>query len=191
MVATTYFSSDYIKEDDGTLKTPSPETAEFLALATEPGIPAHTLKLKPGCLCSIMRNLSIEQGLVKNVRVLIKNLHRNFIEVEVVQSAAHLPGNKIFCLPRINFEFSPHFCPWTIQRKQYPLRLAYSTTFNSCQGLTLERAVLDLRTPVFAHGQLYTAISRVRHRDSIHALFTEDNILTRRTKNVVHKSLLL
>jgi hypothetical protein len=59
--------------------------------------------------------------------------------------------------------FQPARCPWTIERRQFPLRLAYATTFNSCQGLTLDRVVLDLRTDVFAHGQLYT---RVRNRYS-------------------------
>ncbi|KZT55126.1 hypothetical protein CALCODRAFT_437642, partial [Calocera cornea HHB12733] len=53
-------------------------------------------------------------------------------------------------------------------RTQLPLRLAYATTFNSCQGLTLDRTVLDCRTDVFAHGQLYTALTRVRtQQDSI------------------------
>ena len=32
------------------------------------------------------------------------------------------------------------------------------------QGLTLARTVLDLRTDLFAHGQLYTALSRVSQR---------------------------
>ncbi|KIK34665.1 hypothetical protein CY34DRAFT_97558 [Suillus luteus UH-Slu-Lm8-n1] len=45
-------------------------------------------------------------------------------------------------------------------------------TFNGCQGLTLERAVLDVRTDAFAHGQLYTVLLRVRNRDDIRALFS-------------------
>ncbi|CAG8668261.1 7543_t:CDS:1, partial [Scutellospora calospora] len=51
------------------------------------------------------------------------------------------------------------YCSWTVHRKQFLLRLAYSTTFNSYQGLTLDRIVIDLRIYVFAHGQLYIAIS--------------------------------
>ncbi|KAG1901757.1 uncharacterized protein F5891DRAFT_1027759 [Suillus fuscotomentosus] len=46
-------------------------------------------------------------------------------------------------------------------RKQFSLRPLYATTFNGFQGLTLEKAVLDLRTYSFTHGQLYTAHSRV------------------------------
>ncbi|KAG2076050.1 hypothetical protein BDR04DRAFT_1149760 [Suillus decipiens] len=43
---------------------------------------------------------------------------------------------------------------WISKSVEYP---AYATTFNESQGLTLEKAVLDLRTDSFAHDQLYTA----------------------------------
>jgi hypothetical protein len=39
---------------------------------------------------------------------------------------------------------------------------AYATTFNSSQGLTLDRTVLDLRQGAFAHRQLYAALIRIR-----------------------------
>ena len=52
----------------------------------------------------------------------------------------------------------------TLFCKQFPLAPAYATTFNSCQGLTLDRVALDLTRPVFSHGQLYTALTRVRTR---------------------------
>jgi len=77
-----------------------------------------------------------------------------------------------------------------MQRKQCPLRLAYATTFNSCQGLTLDRAVIDLRVAPFAHGQLYTSISRIKHRDDIRSFFNTDNERGV-TTNIVYKDLLL
>ncbi|KAG1877063.1 hypothetical protein C8R48DRAFT_591067, partial [Suillus tomentosus] len=91
------------------------------------------------------------------------------VEVEIPQTG------ETHCLPRITFSFNPPRCSWTVNRKQFPLRPAYATTFNSCQGLTLQKAVLDLRTDSFTHGQPYTALSRVRcHRD-IRALFPVEN----------------
>ncbi|KAG2056793.1 ATP-dependent DNA helicase PIF1, partial [Suillus hirtellus] len=74
-------------------------------------------------------------------------------------------------------------------RKQFPLRPAYATTFNGCQGLTLEKAVLDLRTDSFAHGQLYTALSRVRCRRDIRTLFPSEGE-EKTTANVVYRQLL-
>ncbi len=43
---------------------------------------------------------------------------------------------------------------------QYPLRLAWAVTIHKCQGMTFERAVIDIGRGTFSHGQLYVALSR-------------------------------
>ena len=47
-------------------------------------------------------------------------------------------------------------------RYQYPLVLAWAVTIHKVQGLSLDRAVMDLIIGIFAHGQCYVALSRVR-----------------------------
>ena len=148
----TFWSCDSIKETDQAIDL---DTEDLLATMKEPGIPTHQLDLKEGCLCALMRNLSIDKSLVKNTRVVIIRLRKYSVEVKAV----HDSKGETYNLPRINFEFKPKYAPYTVTRRQYPLRLAYATTFNSCQGLTLQRVVLNLRIPVFAHSQLYTAFS--------------------------------
>jgi hypothetical protein len=145
-----------------------------------------------------MRNLSIEDGLVKNARVQVVSLQPNVVQVRLLQQGGvrpRLPGMgqadlPTFFLPRISFEFEPRNTNWTVQRRQFPLRLAYATTFNSCQGLTLDRVVLDLTRPVFAHGQLYTSLSRVRSGSAIRILRGPDE-RGLPTSNVVYRVLLL
>lgn len=162
-------------------------TADYLALLRHPGMPNHELYLKPGCLAVLMRNFSVKDGLVKNARVLVRNVRRNYVEVSLIREVNDLTSLENYCLPRINFEFRPPNTNFTVCRKQFPLRLAYATTFNSCQGMTLDKVVVDLRTEVFAHGQLYTALSRIRSRDDALILSPPDKATY---KNVVHRRLI-
>lgn len=50
---------------------------------------------------------------------------------------------------------------------QIPLRLAYAITTHKSQGCTFDRAVIDV-TKVFAPGQAYVAISRVRSLEGVY-----------------------
>jgi hypothetical protein len=138
-----------------------------------------------------MRNMSVQKGLVKNAHLIIQELHHHYVEVRLINSRTGQLGDTQ-CIPRICFEFTPPHASWTVHRLQFPLCLAYATTFNCCQGLTLDKTVLDLRCKVFAHGQFYTALSRIRQRDDSCILFPEDKLNDDfNTSNVVYKELLL
>jgi hypothetical protein len=188
-ITATYLSYDTIKELDGEdSQLPTAAQADLLSMLNESGVPSYELSLKVGCIASVMRNLSMDQGLVKNVRVQVIGLRSNIVCVQKL----HSPSTEAqpLYLPRINFEFQPNGANWTVQRRQFPLRPAYATTFNSCQGLTLDGVVLDLTTPVFAHGQLYTSLSRVRDSSDIWILRNGDEVDSP-TLNVVYPELLL
>jgi hypothetical protein len=62
-----------------------------------------------------------------------------------------------------------------IERKQFPLRLAYSMTYNKSQGQEFEQALVDIRNPPFTHGHLYVSLSRVRIAKNVR-LFTNPPI---------------
>jgi hypothetical protein len=73
-----YYSADVVKEDGD---TPDQEvTPDYLAVLTHNGIPPHLLRLKRGCVCCLMRNLSVRKGLVKKARVVVQQLHRRFVD---------------------------------------------------------------------------------------------------------------
>ncbi|KAL6303921.1 hypothetical protein BKA93DRAFT_734214 [Sparassis latifolia] len=167
-----------------------PEPAsKFLATANHHGVPQHELHLKVDAVCSLLRNVSVEKGLVKNICVVVHALHRCFIEIKLLKSSSQSEP-EIICLSHTTFTFNPSHSSWMINHCQFPLHLAYATTFNECQGLTLNCTILDLCTDIFTHGQLYTVLSQVHNRNSSHILFHSSNT-SHMTANVVYKELLL
>jgi hypothetical protein len=65
---------------------------------------------------------------------------------------------KAYLVPRIAFTRS-HSSGHTLLWHQFPLAPAHATTFNGCQGLTLDMLGMDLTQPVSSHGQLYTVFT--------------------------------
>ena len=189
--AVSLFATNWLKEDDNeTNHLNRAAVEEYLAAINEAGVPAHELVLKKGAICALTRNLSLEQGLVKNTRVLIEEVGRYTVVVRTLTQGIY--SMQRHALPRINFEFVPSWSNYTVCRRQFPLRLAYATTFNSCQGLTLSRVVVDVSHQPFTHGQLYTCLSRVRCSDDIRVLdsttLIDDDIEMR---NIVWRELIL
>ena len=63
--------------------------------------------------------------------------------------------------------------PFIFKRRQFPVQPAFAMTINKSQGQTLNWVGLYLSTPVFSHGQLYVACSRVTSRKHLKILIKE------------------
>lgn len=174
--AQTYLAADLLKETENNEFEGTNAVLDYAASRTITGLPSYQLRVKIGCVCRLLRNFSLDRALVKNVRGVVKEIGQRLITlrmVRMVSGHAVLDPEDVL-IPRITFEHtlrSRH----TLLRRQFPLALAYATTFNSCQGLTLDRVGVDLTHDVFSHGQLYTALSRIRRREDGYVLLQPDH----------------
>ena len=161
----------YNEERMDALKTPR---FSFKATVTgnfpETSYPAEeTLVLKKGCQVMFLKNDSQgsryyngklgEVTFVDGSKIRVRGLEDN-TEVEVepeVWTNAHYVIDKES--KEIREEIEGEF-------RQYPLRLAWAITVHKSQGLTFERAVLDVNA-AFAAGQVYVALSRLRSLEGL------------------------
>ncbi len=60
--------------------------------------------------------------------------------------------------------------------KQFPLQLAWACTIHKAQGLTLDKAYIDIGNGAFSAGQTYVALSRIR---SVQGLFLKKTLTPR------------
>ena len=161
---------------------------EFLNSITPSGMPPHKLILKVGCTVMLLRNLSSKRGLCNGVRLSVLNIHDAVIHCKIL-TGTHC-GNEVL-IPKLKLAPSDANLPFTLQRIQFPIRLAYSMTINKSQGQTFDRVGIYLPEPVFSHGQLYVAFSRSRTLSGVKVkIGTSDADKERVTKNVVYREIL-
>ena len=144
---------------------------EYLHTINPPGFAPHDLRLKVGIPIILLRNISPALGLANGTRLVITHLSRSVIQAKIL-TGSHV-GN-IVCIPRIimNTDADDKTIPIQIRRRQFPVRPAFAMTINKSQGQTFKEIAIYLPAPVFAHGQLYVALSRVGDPRKITILIT-------------------
>ena len=99
-------------------------------------------------------------------------------------------AGKVALIPRITLTPSNEDLPINFHRRQFPLRLAFAMTINKSQGQSVHQVGIDLRSPVFTHGQLYVALSRSTSACRIKVLLGAQN-MEAKTRNIVYPELLI
>ena len=177
-------SADTI-EDDGE-NVPNDIPQELLRSLEPSTLPLSELKMKLGCPLMLLRNLDPGRGLCNGTRMILLNAYRRILEVVIIGGDHH--AEKAF-IPRILSKPSSRQYPFTLRRRQFPVRLCFAMTINKAEGQSLRSVGIHLISPVFCHGQLYVALSRATSGKRILILLPDPT--TPKTTNIVYPEVLL
>ncbi|CAN1778540.1 ATP-dependent DNA helicase PIF1 [Linum perenne] len=157
---------------------------EFLNSLSFNGIPEHVVTLKVFTPIMLLRNLNPSIGLCNGTRIMTTFLGDYVIKGVIIGGS--FEGSTV-AIPRVILNINDSRWPFILKRRQFPIRLCYGMTINKSQGQTLERVGIYLPKPVFSHGQLYVAISRVKSASGLRILLLNDpSIPHGYTRNIVY-----
>jgi len=149
----TCLSVDSVAEVDQQALYP----VEYLNSLTLSGLPPHKLNIKVGAPIMLLRNMDPARGHCNGTRYVVREISRRYITAVI--ACGEYSGNDLF-IPRIPLSPTDAGLPFTLRRRQFPVRPAFAMTINKAQGQTLDCVGVLLDEPVFTHGQLYVASSR-------------------------------
>ena len=105
---------------------------EYFNSVSPSGMPPHELKLKVGAPVIILRNLNFEKGQCNGTRAVAKGMYPHVIDVEIISGSN--VGSRIF-LSRAFLTTKGTDLPFTLQRRQFPIKLAFCMSINKSQDM--------------------------------------------------------
>ncbi|KAK4510430.1 uncharacterized protein ATC70_012169 [Mucor velutinosus] len=177
----TLYSADTAQSDLTNTETQA-YPSEYLQTLSPSGLPPAVLELKVGLPVMLLRNLNPERGLCNGTRLIIQQIGQYVLKVKILGGSG-----AVELIPRFTLSTLPGTLPFILTRKQFPVKVSFAMTINKSQGQSLRKVAVDLRSPVFTHGQLYVAISRATSANGMTILLPEN---ATRTENVVYPEVL-
>ncbi|KAF0701863.1 Aste57867_7845 [Aphanomyces stellatus] len=166
-----YLSADSVDVDgsnEASEQTVLDYPLEFLHGLNMNGFPTHSLRLKVGACFMLLRNLCPANGLCNGTRLIVTVLCDNVIGARIL--GGDFANNEVV-IPRIDLiGDNQGRWPFKLRRRQFPVQVSFAMTIHKSQGQTLRFVGLYIPEPIFSHGQLYVACSRVTSPKNIHIL---------------------
>lgn len=162
-------------------KLPSPAQIEYeLQFILKNSKFEKTLKLKKGAQVMCIMNLSLKEEIVNGSIGIVVDFKKD------MESFAYTPHDLSASIDDIEYPLvrfnngkevlmKPHLWSSKSQYKdlgigilQIPLVLAWAVSIHKSQGMTLDKAEIDIGKSIFECGQTYVALSRVRSLDGLY-----------------------
>ncbi|KAI9073894.1 hypothetical protein K1719_044166 [Acacia pycnantha] len=133
--------------------------------------PHHKLVLKVGVPVMLIRNIDQAAGMCNGTRLQISQLGKNVIKAKALNGTSI--GKEIL-IHRMDMNPSETKLPFNMTRRQFPIIISFAMTINKSQGQSMTNVGLYLPSPVFSHGQLYVALSRVKNFNGLKILIPNE-----------------
>ena len=92
-------------------------------------MPPHALDLKVGAIVMLIRKINMKQGLCNGTRCIVRHIYENFLNVEIIGGNHQFIGQRYF-IPRIDIFTKGSDLPFTLLRRQFPVKIAFCMTIN-------------------------------------------------------------
>jgi hypothetical protein len=181
----TYRSIDSQDTDESSSSDLHELPVEQLQSIDLPSLPPSQLNLKIGAPVILLRNLCPQEGLCNGSRMVVTSLRTRCIEARLL--GGDFDG-QLRVIPRIKLSATDDSLGIALSRKQFPVRLCFAMTINKSQGQSFHTVGLDLRTPVFGHGQFYVGVSRTSSVEGLSILLPRESLS--KTLNVTYPEVL-
>src|ERR1700742_5154259 len=104
---------------------------EVLSSLNASGVPLADLKLKKGAPVMVLRNIDPLLGICNGLRGLIEQMSERVVQIRLL-TGTH--SGHLVLIPSMTLTSGPVDFPFTLQRRQFRLHLAFAMTINKSQG---------------------------------------------------------
>jgi ATP-dependent exoDNAse (exonuclease V) alpha subunit len=125
-----------------------------MAWSKNVGITTH-INLCVGAQVVVTANIDQDTGIINGTRGVV-------VDVGPEPTIALLDGRQVLIKMKKTKDDTEK-----LEVEYMPLKYAWCLTVHSAQGMTLDAAEIDLGDSIFAHGQAYTALSRVKNLKAV------------------------